>query len=88
MEVRRGETIASARARCAGLLVRVVGEGDVRERSSRRSPNAGSSFGRTASIDEARDAVRLDVTGCVGTSLARRGPKGRGDRARALALEL
>jgi protein ImuB len=61
--VRRGETIASARAKCAGLLVRVVGEGDVRE-ALEAVAECGLSFGRTASIDESRDVVCLDVTGC------------------------
>jgi protein ImuB len=61
--VKRGETIASARARCSGLSVRVVGEGEVRG-ALESVAESGLSFGRTASIDEARDIVLLDVTGC------------------------
>jgi len=61
--VRRGETIAAARAKCAGLLVRVVGEGDVRF-ALEAVAECGLAFGRTASIDESRDVVCLDVTGC------------------------
>src|SRR5580700_4547622 len=61
--VRRGETIAAARAKCAGLLVRVVGEGDVRG-ALEAVAECGLAFGRTASIDESRDVVCIDVTGC------------------------
>ncbi len=61
--VRRGETIAAARAKCAELLVRVVSEESVRG-VLRAVAEAGLSFGRTAAIDEARDVVCLDVTGC------------------------
>jgi protein ImuB len=61
--VRRGETIASARAKCAEILVRVVTEEAVRG-VLHAVAEAALSFGRTASIDEARDVVRVDVTGC------------------------
>jgi protein ImuB len=61
--IRPGDTIASARAKCAGLFVRVVAEESVRG-VLRAVAEAGLSFGRTASIDEARDVVCLDVTGC------------------------
>jgi protein ImuB len=61
--VRGGETIAAARAKCAELLVRVVGEDDVRG-VLRAVAEAALSFGRTASIDETRDVVCVDVTGC------------------------
>jgi protein ImuB len=62
-KVRRGDTIASARAKCAGLLVRVVQEQDVRG-ALEAVAECGLSFGRTASIDESRDVVCFDVTGC------------------------
>src|SRR3984957_4332930 len=61
--VRRGETIASARAKCAELLVRVVSEEAVRS-GLHAVAEAALSFGRTASIDESRDVVCVDVTGC------------------------
>ncbi len=61
--VRRGETIAAARAKCAELLVRVVTEEAVRG-VLHAVAEAGLSFGRTASVDEARDVVCVDVTGC------------------------
>src|ERR1700722_4284018 len=61
--VRRGETIASARAKCAELLVRVVTEEAVRG-VLHSVADAALFFGRTASIDGARDVVCVDVTGC------------------------
>jgi protein ImuB len=61
--VRRGETIAAARAKCAALLVRVVREVSVRG-VLHAVAEAALSFGRTASIDEARDIICVDVTGC------------------------
>ncbi|MGO9712996.1 MAG: hypothetical protein ACLQBL_29325 [Polyangiaceae bacterium] len=61
--VRHGETIAAARAKCAELLVRVVTEEAVRD-VLHAVAEAALCFGRTASIDEARDVVCVDVTGC------------------------
>jgi protein ImuB len=61
--VRPGETIAAARARHADLCVRVVAEEAVRGVLCAVA-EASLSFGRTASIDEARDVVCVDVTGC------------------------
>ena len=61
--VRRGETVAAARAKCAELLVRVVAEESVRG-VLHAVAEAALSFGRTASIDEARDVICIDVTGC------------------------
>ncbi len=84
--VRRGETIASARAKCAGLLVRVVGEGDVRG-ALEAVAECGLAFGRTASIDEARDVVCLDVTGC-GHLFEEGGVAGEEKLARALAARV
>jgi protein ImuB len=61
--IRAGETIAAARAKNADLLVRVVTEEAVRS-VLHAVAEAALSFGRTASIDEARDVVCVDVTGC------------------------
>jgi protein ImuB len=61
--VRKGDTIAAARAKCAELLVRVVLEREVRG-ALEVVAECGLLFGRTASIDESRDVVCLDVTGC------------------------
>jgi protein ImuB len=61
--VRRGETVAAARAKCAALLVRVVSEESVRG-VLHAVAEAALSFGRTASIDEARDVICVDVAGC------------------------
>jgi protein ImuB len=62
--VRPGDTIAAARAKEAALLVRVVAEGDVHGVLASVA-EAALAFGRTASIDEARDVVCVDVTGCA-----------------------
>ncbi|HEY2514094.1 MAG TPA: DNA polymerase Y family protein, partial [Polyangiaceae bacterium] len=61
--VRRGDTIAAARAKCAELQVRVVAEEAVRG-VLHAVAEAGLAFGRTASVDEAREVVCFDVTGC------------------------
>jgi protein ImuB len=61
--VRVKDTIAAARAKCAELLVRVVSEEAVRG-VLQAVAEAALSFGRTSSIDETRDVVCVDITGC------------------------
>jgi protein ImuB len=62
--LRSGQTIASARARCAELRVRVVALDTVREALSRIS-EALLAFASTTSFDLESNVVWLDVTGCA-----------------------
>jgi protein ImuB len=62
--LRPRQTIASARARCAELRVRVVALDAVREALSRIS-EALLAFGSTVSFDLESNVVWLDVTGCA-----------------------
>ncbi len=62
--LRPRQTIASARARCAELRVRVVALEAVREALSRVS-EALMAFGSTASFELESNVLWLDVTGCA-----------------------
>jgi protein ImuB len=62
--VRRGQTIAAARAKTADLRVRVVAMDAVREVLARVA-EAGLGFGATTSFDVMEDVVTVDVTGCA-----------------------
>src|SRR5580704_14803226 len=62
--LRPRQTIASARARCADLRVRVVALDAVKEALSRIC-EALLAFGATASFDLESNVVWLDVTGCA-----------------------
>ncbi|WP_394849623.1 DNA polymerase Y family protein [Pendulispora brunnea] len=62
--IRPGDTIASARARNASLLVRVVAEHEVRS-VLETVAEAALAYGRPASIDERYDVVYVDVTGAA-----------------------
>jgi protein ImuB len=77
-----GSTVASARARCAELRVRVVAEGAVRE-ALERVAEVAMGFGPAAAIDVARDLVWVEVGGCAHLH----GGPVDGERALARALE-
>lgn len=62
--VRRGQTIAAARAKSADLRVRVVAMDAVRDVLA-RTAEAGLAFGATTSFDVTADVVTVDVTGCA-----------------------
>ncbi len=62
--VRAGQTVAAARAKVAGLRVRVVPVGSVHT-SLARIAEAALAFGPTTAFDVARDVVWVDVTGCA-----------------------
>jgi protein ImuB len=62
--VRVGQTVASARAKCAGLQVRVVAEGAVQTALARVAEVA-LAFGPTVAFDVAHDVVWIDVGGCA-----------------------
>jgi protein ImuB len=62
--VRVGQTVAAARAKCAGLHVRVLVESAVRTALARVAEVA-LAFGPSAAFDAARDVVWLEVGGCA-----------------------
>ena len=62
--VRPGQTVAAARAKCAGLRVRVVAESTVRT-SLERIAEVMLAFGPTTAFDVAQDVVWVDVSGCA-----------------------
>jgi protein ImuB len=59
-----GQTVASARATCARLRVRVVGEGTVHSALARVAEVL-LAFGPTTAFDIAQDVVWVEVTGCA-----------------------
>jgi protein ImuB len=62
--VRAGQTVAAARAKHAGLRVRVVAEGVVREALARVAEVA-LAFGPGVAFDEATDVVWVEIGGCA-----------------------
>jgi hypothetical protein len=62
--VRAGQTVASARAKCAELCVRIVVEGAVRTALARIA-EAALAFGPTSAFDVEQDVVWVDVGGCA-----------------------
>jgi protein ImuB len=62
--VRVGQTVAAARAKCAGLRVRVVAESAVRTGLARIAEVA-LAFGPTTAFDVATDVVWIEVGGCA-----------------------
>jgi protein ImuB len=62
--VRAGQTVAAARAKLAGLRVRVVAMGAVHAALARIA-EAALAFGPTSAFDVTRDVVWVDVTGCA-----------------------
>jgi protein ImuB len=62
--VRPGYTVAAARAKCAGLRLRVLAEDAVRA-ALVRVAEAGLALGPAAAFDVASDVVWIDVTGCA-----------------------
>src|SRR5262249_19871694 len=64
LRVRPGHTIAAARARAAGLRVRVVPE-HVTQRTLARLCEALLAFGRATSFSASESAIWVDVTGCA-----------------------
>jgi protein ImuB len=62
--IHAGQTVAAARARHAGLCVRVVEEDAVRGALARVAELA-LAFGPAASFDAAEDVVWVDVSGCA-----------------------
>ena len=62
--VRAGQTVAAARAKCAGLCVRVVAERTV-QTSLERIAEVILAFGPTTAFDVAQDVVWVDVSGCA-----------------------
>jgi protein ImuB len=75
--VRAGQTVASARAKCAALNVRVVAEAAVQTALARIAEVA-LAFGPTVAFDVAHDVVWVDVGGCAHLH------GGEGELARAL----
>lgn len=59
-----GQTVATARAKCAELRVRVVAEGTVRTALARIAETS-LAFGPTTAFDVAQDVVWVDVSGCA-----------------------
>src|SRR5580698_8745901 len=62
--VRSGQTVAAARAKCAGLGVRVVAQSAVRAALERLAEVA-LAFGPTASFDVVTDVVWVEIGGCA-----------------------
>lgn len=62
--IRAGFTVAAARAKCAGLQVRVVHEGAVHSALARVA-EAALAFGPASGFDIASDVVWVDVGGCA-----------------------
>ena len=62
--VRVGQTVAAARAKCAGLHVRVLAESTVRTALARVAEVA-LAFGPSASFDVVHDVVWLEIGGCA-----------------------
>ncbi|MDP9000191.1 MAG: DNA polymerase Y family protein [Myxococcota bacterium] len=59
-----GQTVATARAKCADLRVRVLAEGTVRTALARIA-EASLAFGPTTAFDVAQDVIWVDVSGCA-----------------------
>jgi protein ImuB len=62
--VRSGQTVAAARAKCAGLRVRVVAQSAVRT-ALERVAEVALAFGPTASFDVVTDVVWVEIGGCA-----------------------
>lgn len=62
--VRAGQTVAAARAKCAGLRVRVVTEEAVRGALERVAETA-LAFGPSVAIDVTQDVVWVEIGGCA-----------------------
>src|SRR5260221_2832360 len=62
--VRAGQTVAAARAKCAGLRVRVVAESAVRA-ALERVAEAALAFGPAVAFDVAENVVWVEIGGCA-----------------------